>query len=377
MAATLLEQAGALRDALVDFEPAVLTGEDAAQVAEMLALVEKACGTARVRAAARAAQCRSHRSRGFADAADWLARLGGSTRREALQALHTARSVDPASTTGVAMATGELSLAQAGVISATEAACPGTEDQLVSLAQRSSLAKLADEGRRRRLGVVDPQELHRRHHAARELHHWRDSEGMVRLAAALPPEVGVGLVNRIERDCDRRRRATHAAEPRAAHAADALMAMLTGTGSPVGASAELVLVCDLGAYRRGHAHDGEACHIRGGGPVPVSVARRLGTDAFLKAVTLRGLRIDTVAHFGRHIPAELRTALELGAPPGFDGTECAEEGCDRRLGLEWDHRDPLAHGGTTSWANLRPMCQPHHRAKTELDRSAGLLGPGP
>jgi hypothetical protein len=38
-------------------------------------------------------------------------------------------------------------------------------------------------------------------------------------------------------------------------------------------------------------------------------------DAFLKAVAHDGVRIETVAHFGRHISAELRTALELGALP--------------------------------------------------------------
>ena len=41
-------------------------------------------------------------------------------------------------------------------------------------------------------------------------------------------------------------------------------------------------------------------------------AHQTAEDAFIKAVTHDGVRIGTVAHFGRHIPAELRTALELG-----------------------------------------------------------------
>ena len=89
------------------------------------------------------------------------------------------------------------------------------------------------------------------------------------------------------------------------------------------------------------------------------------------------MRIHTVAHFGRHIPAELRTALELGPPPGFDGVECVEEGCGRRYGLEWDHVDPVANGGPTSYDNLKARCWPHHRAKTERDRQAGLSGVPP
>ena len=76
--------------------------------------------------------------------------------------------------------------------------------------------------------------------------------------------------------------------------------------------ADLVIVCDLEAWRRGHAHDGEPCHIIGGGPIPVSLAKELGQDAFLKAVLHTGTELHTIAHFGRRWPAKLRTALELG-----------------------------------------------------------------
>ena len=200
---------------------------------------------------------------------------------------------------------------------------------------------------------------------------------MIRLAGALPPEVGIPLVNRLDDATERIRRSASEPEPRAAHAADALVALLNGGGQGKRSSTDMVVVCDLAAYRRGRVHDGEVCHILGGGPVPVSVARRLGQDAFLKAVLHDGVRIETVAHLGRHIPAELRTALELGPPPHFDGVECEEAGCGRRYGLEWDHVDPVANGGPTSYENLSARCWPHHRAKTERDRQAGLLGPDP
>ncbi|HEX7166467.1 MAG TPA: HNH endonuclease signature motif containing protein [Acidimicrobiales bacterium] len=96
-------------------------------------------------------------------------------------------------------------------------------------------------------------------------------------------------------------------------------------------------------------------------------------DAFVKAVVHDGVDVRSVAHLGRHIKAELRTALELGAPPGFDGVACVEAGCRWRRGLEWDHVDPVANGGETSLANLVPRCWPHHVEKTERDRRAGLL----
>ena len=102
-----------------------------------------------------------------------------------------------------------------------------------------------------------------------------------------------------------------------------------------------------------------------------SLARQLSKDAFLKAVLHDGVNIHTVKHFGRHIPAELRTALELGDLPDLDGVTCSEEGCDRRYGLEWDHDNPVANGGETSYQNLNPKCEPHHWDKTEHDRKAG------
>jgi hypothetical protein len=146
-----------------------------------------------------------------------------------------------------------------------------------------------------------------------------------------------------------------------------------GGGKGKASRADLVIVCDLQAYRRGHAHEGEACHIVGGGPIPVSLAKDLGRDAFLKAVLHEGTEIHTIAHFGRRYPAVLQTALDLGAPPDFNGNVCAAPGCDRRHHLQRDHIDPVANGGETSYANNPPLCPPDHRIKTESDRKAGLL----
>ncbi|HEV8627989.1 MAG TPA: HNH endonuclease signature motif containing protein, partial [Acidimicrobiia bacterium] len=123
----------------------------------------------------------------------------------------------------------------------------------------------------------------------------------------------------------------------------------------------------------GHAHEGEPCHIVGGGPIPVSLVKELGRDAFLKAVLHDGTEIHTIAHFGRKYPAVLRTALELGAPPDFNGNVCAAPGCDRCYHLQHDHIDPVANGGLTSYLNNQALCPPNHRIKTEHDRKAGLL----
>jgi hypothetical protein len=250
----------------------------------------------------------------------------------------------------------------------------------LSLAQAHEIAKSQDAIRDQVLKRADSARLHEVQRRRRHCHHWFDRYGMVRLSVAFTPDVGVPIVNRLEADAERLRvaaRRTQVEEPFHAHACDALAGMLTGDGPGRSTHAELVLVCSLNAYRRGHAHAGEVSQIRGGGPIPVERLRELSEDAFIKAVLQDGVRIDTVKHFGRHIKAELRTALELGPPPAFDGAVCVEPQCGRRYGLEWDHVDPLAHRGPTSYENLQPRCWPHHRDKTDRDRAAGLLARGP
>ncbi len=359
--------------ALADFEPGRYSGRECVQLAERLARAAKACETASVRAAARAAECGADRSPGDASVADWLARVSGSTTGQARSALETIKNVESCRETQHALIEGEVSLAQAGEI----ASVPGHEQELLGVARVSGLGAVRDAARKRRLEGIDPEELSAKQHAARELVHSKDGLGMIQFRGALPPSVGVSFANRLDAETDRECRAAKREgrfESRGAHAADAFVRMLDGSGTGKARSADLVLVQDLRAYRRGHAHPGEVSHVIGGGPIPVRIARDLAKDAFLKVVLHDGVSIHTVAHFGRRRPAELETALALGGPPDFDGVACAELGCDRKYGLQWDHEDPVANGGVTSGRNLQPLCYPHHVEKTERDRRAGLLG---
>jgi HNH endonuclease len=186
------------------------------------------------------------------------------------------------------------------------------------------------------------------------------------------------FVNRLDAETDRVRRAARrnkSNEPREAHAADALVKM-TSTKGKRSPRAEIVYVCDLDAAARGHTHGHELCHVIGAGPVPVEVVREAAVDASVKVVLRDGKKLDTIVHYGRSIPAELRTALGLGDPERLDGALCTEDGCDRRDGLQWDHDDPVANGGPSSYENMKPLCTPDHGEKTERDRKAGRLGGG-
>lgn len=381
----LLEVLGeTLRQVLAGYEPGGLSGSQAVELVEVLAKAEKVCVAARARAVARVEECRAWRDQGYGSGAQWLAQTLGTSPRQAGEAMETAKLVEGLAATREAFVTGRLSEAQAAAVAKAAAVDPSAEGDLLEVAQREDWRSLKDQARRVHLKAeVDPQALHERQHRAREFHHWVDDEGMVAGRFRLPPEVGTPLLNRIDSQTDREYR--HAwrqgdREPRSAFAADAFVKLLSddGGGAPSQARADLVVVVDLDALRRGHVEKGERCHIPGVGPLPAALARRMASNAFLKAVVVEGCDIRKVKHFGRHIPAELRTALELGPPPELDGAVCVEEGCGRRHGLEWDHEDPLAHDGPTAYQNLKARCRPHHREKTQRDREAGLLfGPDP
>jgi hypothetical protein len=378
VAESVLELARALRTALVSFLPYECSGEDCAALVEELAALEKVSAAARVRAAARAGSCGVPRERGFADVSDWMARATGSTAGAAKAALETAAALEAQPDAKAALDSGEISFAQARELVKTEAAVPGSAADLLDVAKGQSLRALKDEARDRRLRAVDPEELHALQHAAKHARHWTNKLGNTVCAVELPPEHGVPFVNRLDAETDRLWLKTPDV-PRSMLAAEAFVRMVSENGGVKGKAnrSDLVIVCDLRAYRRGHAHEDEPCHIVGSGPIPVSLAKELGKDAFLKAVLHTGTEIHTIAHSGRRSRAVLRTALNLGTPPEFNGNICAAGGCDRRYHLQDDHIDPVANGGETRYTNSQPLCPSHHRMKTASDRKAGLLSRKP
>ena len=372
------ELAVVYRETLAAFDEEAFSGEECAQIVEELALTRKAAEAAEARAAVRAGKCGAYRTRGFAGTLDWLASTTGSSFRDAREAVATIGAVAKVPETRDALFEGNVSMEQAAEIARTEAQVPGTEAELLELAKVSSLSRVRERARKRRTEAMDPDDLAEAQHLARDAGHWRDYElGMFRLSAAFTPEVGSPIMKRWDVETDRlyrdaRKRGEFPTRRRCA--ADALAAMLTGSGLGFARAAEVVFVCDYDAVVRGHAHPGEVCSIVGGGPVPVSTVMAAARDAFIKAVLHDGTAIQHVVHYGRRPNALQRTVLMLGAPPDFAGTQCSYPGCDRRYGLEYDHVDPVANGGSTTLDNLELPCREHHHQKTERDRTAGLLG---
>lgn len=378
----LVDAIDATINALVAFDAALVEPAACAELVGLLARAEKLCRLRKVQAAQRATSGSRHGHDGAPDAAAWLAGQSGESVGASKADLATAAALGQCPATAEAASQGEISLDQAKEIAAAEAENPGSEEELLPLARRAPLSRLRDESRRKRQEAIKPEDLHAKQRAARRFRAWTNELGNIAFSGELTPEVGIPLVNRLQAETDRKwREAKRLAagdgslEAREAYAADAFVEMTSGRGRGRAKSADVVIVIDLRAWRRGRAEGDEVCRIVGGSNVPVSVAKELAVDAFFKAVIHDGENILTIAHLGRKMSAELQTALDLGPPPLFNGITCCEAGCDRRHGLQWDHVDPVANRGPTSYDNLKPRCWPHHQEKTDRDRAAGLLGP--
>ena len=213
----------------------------------------------------------------------------------------------------------------------------------------------------------DPDARAARQHAARRFRTWTASDGMVEGHFRLTPEVGAGLKAKIDDETERiyrARRKSGPHEPHEAYAADALAYLVQHDGAKAkatkGTATTVHVVIDHAALVRGHALEGEQCEIPGVGPVNVGWVREMLGEAFVTAVIKKGRDITTVAHFGRHIPAHLRTAMIVA------GRECVVAGCHARGYLEIDHCEiDYAKGGPAAWWNLDYGCAVHHRHKTQ------------
>jgi hypothetical protein len=321
--------------------------------------------------------------------AEDLARATGTTPGAAQEFVAVAERLQEIGRAREALAAGRLSVTEARVI-AEAAPDRDTEHRLVRVAEIEGLGVLRREATAARAATEDPAARRQRHRAARGLSTWTDLDGMVAGRFRLPPEVG-GEVRAILDDATRRRYRAQPPgrrEPPERCAADALVALLrsaarrpvpggrsgrsgrTGRSDPARRPGTvrpvLHVVVDHAALMRGATLPGERCEIPGVGQVSVDWARQLLGEAFLTAVIASGRDVRTVAHLGRHVPAEVRTALIA------QGRRCDVEGCARAGYLELDHCEvDHAAGGPTSLDNLTWLCWQHHRRKTDGAR----LGP--
>ena len=360
---SLVAAARALEDALFGLDPRRLSGEDAAKGVEVLSRTEKICAAKRAQLAARAAECGEHRKRGHSRPSDWLARQTGTSTGQARRDLELASKLEDHPQTKAALDNGEVSMDEADEAVKTDEACPGTEADMLDEAKEKGLGAAKEKGRRIRQRAQDIDELERKRHEARSVRTWTDELGMVNLAARLFPEVGAKFLSRLEAETEREWRRGNRESTIEQRAHDAFVHLLEGKGRGSSRRADVVVVINP---------DAGTAHIPGLGPITMGSAADIARDAVITVVLHDGKKINAYKRFNRHIPAELMTLLGIGDPPDFDGCVCVD--CGARFAPEIDHVDPRANGGPTMFENLGPRCPPCHKAKTERDREAGLLG---
>ena len=296
---------------------------------------------------------------GAGTAAGTVARLLGVGTGEVRAAIETATKLEVLPLTAAAVRDGRLSAREAQLIADAASLNPAAEPDLLEAARRG-LVPLRDACVAARAAVEDPDQRGKRQHRERRFRMWTNPDGMLAGSFAYPPEIGGFLKAAIDKQVEKIFRAHKGTdhEPHDAYAADALAGFVLGTQTAKGADAFVHIVADHGALVRGGTIDGEVCEIPGVGPVDVNWVKDVMGSAFLTLIVRHGKDIRTVAHLGRHVPAELQTALIVG------GRECDIDECHHRGYLERDHIHEHSKGGPTSYKNLCWLCYRHHRLKT-------------
>jgi hypothetical protein len=235
----------------------------------------------------------------------------------------------------------------------------------LSAARSEAVKELKERCTRVRAAAAGSEERHAQLHRSRHLRTWTTSDGAAHLHLKTTPDRAAQLRAMLrphEKAVFDAARRDGVREPQEAYAHDALFHLLEQTGTDDAgpsrrADVKTVIRIDHTAFTRGHVEPGETCEIIGVGPIPVSVAEALSVDAFYAAVITRGVDIVNVAHLGRAVTAEQRTALQLRDPT------CVVPGCTTSAGLEIDHTT-----SATGWADTR---------RTTLDELARLCHPPP
>jgi hypothetical protein len=361
--------------AMLDVELDRVSGASAAELVSMLTEAERVIAAVRTLAARRVEESKAWQKDGHRTAAEWVASKTGTSVGQAIGVLDTGRRLEELPLTRDAFLSGRLSEMQAREISNAAFAAPKQERALLEAARTESVTALREECRRVKAAAV-PDELARIESIRRRRYfrHWTEHDGAVRLDARLTPDAGAEVVAAVDAVRSRtfaEARKAGLRESSDAYAADALVELVSGSGTPArGPRAMVHVVVDHAALASGAAGADQRCEIPGIGRIPVETARALVEDSIQKVLVTNGIDVRAVAHGGRTIPARVRTALEVR------DAKCVVPGCDRTKNLEIDHyRVAFADGGATTMDNLARLCRWHHYQKTHLgSRLSG--GPG-
>jgi len=365
--------------------PSSISGEQARELADLLAEGERAAASGIALLTPRVVETGSFSKVGHASAPEWLATVSGTSSGVAKGRLAVAEGAAATPTLRQALHEGELSSAQLAVVTKTAAQAPEATADLLDLLHRgASHQELSDEASRRRAGALDKRneaDRRARVHAGRHLR-WRQSDdGGIRGEFSCDEVTWAGVAPVLEAATRQRWRAAGSlsAEPLEAHRLDAFIDLMAGSGGSGGAGGaggargaggsagdrrrgarpHTLVIVDAEALRRGTTQGDELCEIEGIGPVSVAAATELLSEGGMQYLVREGFDIRTVTKSTRVITQCVDMALLVR-----DRT-CVVPGCGRRLSLERDHCGvDYARLGPTELENLARLCAQHHDMKT-------------
>jgi Domain of unknown function (DUF222)/HNH endonuclease len=350
-----------LEEVADELEPGTLDVAGAKRLVDLSTRCERLAMATRGRAARRVQDAVIWKRDQHGSAARWLASTTGSSVGAAARSLEAARQLEELPATAAAFRRGEISEAQAAEIAATATVDPSAESRLLATATGwASFKTFRDECRDATVRARDDR-LHAQWlHENRSVHTWSERNGHFRIDARLSPDEAGWVNNALEQKTSELFTAAQQAggvlEPREAYRADAMVALLRGEAplKPL----EARLDADQAAIERGYVEPGERCELVGIGPIPVTMARSMLSDARVTILVRNGTEITTISSPNRTIPAKLRKWLERAY------STCGVAGCGNDQRLQIDHIIEVEDGGPTVKENLWRLCVHHHKLKT-------------
>jgi Domain of unknown function (DUF222)/HNH endonuclease len=342
-----------------ELDPLHFDGPGAASLLADVARGERVCAAIKALLARRVDETGAWKKSGHSSAVHWLADTTGVSQPTARRVLETAHDLDALPSTSAAFRSGEISEAQAHLITGAARMDPSAESSLIATAaQQSTVKGLGDAcAQVRATAQADDLQWARDQYLARSHRRWKDRDGMGCGQYRLPPDDAARLWRALddhEAQIFKEARKGGRREPHEAYAADALVALAEqGPCKPV----ELKVSADGSGLARGYVVPGERCEIDGFGPIPVTIARSMLNDARITVIGKDGTDVRTITSPTRNVPAKLRRMLEDAFPT------CGNQRCASSFTLEMDHIIPVADGGCTTFENMWRLCKACHKLK--------------
>ena len=352
---TLLERmAEELGDELASFDASALSAEDASRIVDAAILLECRCVAVRTLVTEAAVRSASYTRSGHRSPEDWLAEKTGTSYGEARDTLEASAKLADLPRTTEALKNGELSAPQLAALG--PAATPENEERLVNSSKQDGFAgfrKRCAKEKAATRSAEDEARRARRIHRERYYRSWTDADGAYRFEGKCTAAEGAVRDAAIAAEAERIFKAAYAEgrrESSANYRSDALHALLTGGGASVDTT--VVIRVDESRLAGG---DGVCQTSTGTVPVDEAIGAILA-GAYVKVLATDGVDVTRVAHAGRRLPAELKTAIFER-----DGYHCVRPGCDSAHRLELHHYCvDFAKGGATSYDNLATLCSHDH-----------------